>query len=104
MHAPIDAVVVQGGDNLTEYKFGNGTLAKTFCKVCGVHMTNEVRDASDKAEQVLRKSAEVTAERIRLTSLIAVNVRVLNGIELKDLKTPDRATKAATVEPLYVNP
>lgn len=69
-----------------------------------MHLTNEARDTSDEAEEQLQKLAEVKVEGVRLTSLIAVNARVLNGIELKDLKMPTRAAKAATIEPLYVNP
>ncbi|HWQ86582.1 GFA family protein [Brevundimonas sp.] len=37
-HTPAEAFrLLQGADRLTSYRFGEGTIDHTFCKVCGVY-------------------------------------------------------------------
>ncbi|KAK5654648.1 hypothetical protein OQA88_6969 [Cercophora sp. LCS_1] len=49
VYVPKDAVVLQGEENIGRYTFSSGSLAKTFCKTCGVNLTNDIVDESDKA-------------------------------------------------------
>jgi len=90
-------------ENLEKYSFGGGGLVKTFCKTCGVNISNEGAELSASEVSTLpegiRNRWNFIAKNWR-----PVNLRVLNDYNIKDIKEPERSTNGASFEPRYVNP
>ncbi len=58
--------ITSGADSLTEYRFNTEKIAHLFCKVCGVEVFGRAADQDG-------------------TPTFAVNVRMVNGIDLAAL-------------------
>jgi hypothetical protein len=83
-------VAIQGEENLERYHFkpGHGRLVfKTFCKNCGVQMTNPPNDGLTE-EQIAALSDDRKAFLERIKDTVPVNVRILNDVRLRDIKEP----------------
>ncbi|KAL6791288.1 Mss4-like protein [Trichoderma sp. SZMC 28013] len=95
-------VVLSGSDDaIGRYTFADGLTSKTFCRTCGINMTNlrnqlsrdEVRALSKHSRQVYGRNKESHP----------VNVRILHGVDVDKLKKVTFA--GATVMPsTYINP
>ncbi|KAK3316000.1 glutathione-dependent formaldehyde-activating enzyme [Apodospora peruviana] len=100
---PAEAVAIQGEKNLVRYEFGRRIVAKTFCKTCGVHMTNgPSASLSDEQYAALSDGFKAWVDMSR--ALCPVNLRVLNEFDIKEIKEPERLTGGGEVKPKYVNP
>ena len=84
------------------YHFGRGLLNKTFCRKCGVSITNQYRPESEGTEDPdwpdFVKEWVPMAKRLK-----AVNVRVLDGVDLEGLPEAERST-GGEWPPFYKNP
>ncbi|OLN88316.1 Centromere protein V 1 [Colletotrichum chlorophyti] len=97
-----DQVVLAGDDkNVGRYLFANHIVAKTFCKTCGVPLTNMHNPLTEEERKVLPDSARVWHERSK--KLHPVNVKILNGVDFKSLRT-QKLHGSAEHQPAYVNP
>lgn len=97
-----DQIVLQGEENLGKYGFGYGVLQKTFCKTCGVNITNQTLDLSDEEVKGLPEKAY---KRWKFMSeWRPVNLRVLDGFDVEEIKTPEKLTHGVDFEPKYVYP
>jgi len=77
-------VSIQGEDNVTVYGFNLGLWSKAFCKTCGIHLYAVHNMPSDEA---VAKMPETTKQwAIGAAHLRPLNLRVLNGVDLKELK------------------
>ena len=95
-------VALHGDDqDIGRYVFGQGLLSKTFCKTCGVPMSNEPRELSQDQVAAFSDEGREWYEGARVRH--PVNLRVLNEVDLTKL-TPLKLTKGAEIEPQYVNP
>jgi hypothetical protein len=97
----VDQVVVQGEDNLGRYTFARGIMAKTFCKTCGVPLTNAALDLSEDELAALSEGSRKWHARSR--DYLPVNLRVLHDFNVRDVKT-EKLNGFTHIEPLYVNP
>lgn len=97
-----EQVIVQGRENLRTYQFATGIVVKTFCKTCGVNVTNEAADLSE--EQVAALPDFLRGFYAGQKLQCGLNLRVLNDYNVKDIKEPTRSTFTVNIEPLYVNP
>lgn len=87
-YPPPESVVLSGAEeNIGRYQFNWHILEKTFCKICGVPMTNKAVDMTKEQEEALPEQA-VPWRALTLKSH-AVNVRVLEGVDLDKL-SPQR--------------
>ncbi|KAL7962220.1 Mss4-like protein [Trichoderma compactum] len=98
---PENVVLSGPEDAIGLYTFADGLTSKTFCRTCGINMTNlrnrlsrdEVRALSKHSRQVYGRNKESHP----------VNVRVLHGVDVGKLKNVTFA--GATVMPsTYTNP
>lgn len=88
---------------LGKYSFGSGVLAKTFCKRCGVNLTNSGIDMSE--DELAALSDDYRYRWNRMTRQVnGLNMRVINGIDIKDIKEPTRQEVGKNWPPLYVYP
>ncbi|KAI0159728.1 glutathione-dependent formaldehyde-activating enzyme [Xylariaceae sp. FL1272] len=78
-------VVIQGRENLELYISGNKTCGKSFCKICGVPVHNEILKFSDEelAAMTQEKRDWVTGGQ----NLCPINLRVINGLDVTELNT-----------------
>ncbi|KAK3390567.1 Mss4-like protein [Podospora didyma] len=96
-----DQTVIQGAENLSYYVFATTNWRKAFCKTCGVHLLNVLNPLTDEEVAALSDSArEFRATRGHMRP---VNIRVLNGFDLKSIEVTksDNGTKFGVP---YVNP
>ena len=79
-------VVLNGDDaDLGKYKFGRNIMQKTFCKKCGVQMTN--RQNPDITEEIKAQLDEPGKKFLGLSKgSHNPNLRVLDGVDLSKLK------------------
>ncbi|OHE90728.1 glutathione-dependent formaldehyde-activating enzyme [Colletotrichum orchidophilum] len=97
-----DQVVLTGDDDkIGRYIFGHHILAKTFCKTCGVSITNQSNTLTDEEQSALVERAQFWYKWSK--TLHPVNVRVLDGVDLKSLKVLQVDGKTEH-QPGYVNP
>ncbi|KAL6804092.1 Mss4-like protein [Trichoderma sp. SZMC 28012] len=98
---PENVVLSGSEDAIGRYTFAEGLTSKTFCRTCGINMTDlrnqlsrdEVRALSKHSRQVYGRNKESHP----------VNVRVLHGVDVDKLKKVTFA--GATVMPsTYINP
>jgi hypothetical protein len=83
---PTREQVVLSGDeaNIGEYAFQHKVGAKTFCKTCGVNMTNRMRKFSD--EELGALPEEIRGFIEGAWKMHPVNARALHGVDVKKLK------------------
>ncbi|KAJ0315500.1 hypothetical protein COL5a_011948 [Colletotrichum fioriniae] len=97
-----DQVVLTGDDDkIGRYIFGHHILAKTFCKNCGVPITNQFNPLSEEEQSNLVELAQYWYERSKTRH--PVNARVLDGVNVKSLKVAQIDGKTEH-QPGYVNP
>lgn len=95
--------MLSGDDaNIGRYSFARHMLSKTFCRTCGVCLTNEYRPVSEEQRAALSGTARSIDEYVR--GHHPVNVRVLAGVDLAGMKPPERGDGATGLPPPYVNP
>jgi hypothetical protein len=90
--------------DIGRYSFNSRISSKTFCRRCGVLMTNEARDLSAEALAAL---SEGTREWYNATkgSTHPVNLRVLNDFDLSKVRQKAERVDGQNVVPgEYVNP
>ncbi|KAK0642861.1 glutathione-dependent formaldehyde-activating enzyme [Cercophora newfieldiana] len=97
-----DQVVIQGTENLGSYVFGTKKAAKKFCKTCGVNMVNLAADLDEEEVAKLDENSKRMFEGIK--TMCPLNLRVLNDVNLSDIKDAEMATRGADMGPAYVNP
>ena len=95
-------VVIQGEENLGRYRFGTMAMAKTFCKKCGVNLTNVAMDLSDEEIEALPDAFRGMFAHTKL--LCPLNLRTLNDFHISEIKDPEKTTKGAEFGEKYVNP
>ncbi|KAI1268989.1 glutathione-dependent formaldehyde-activating enzyme [Xylariaceae sp. FL1019] len=78
-------VVIQGKENLELYITGNKTCGKSFCKICGVPVHNEILKFSD--EEIAAMPQEKKDWVVGGQNLCPINLRVINGLDVTELKT-----------------
>lgn len=97
----MDAVVLAGDDaDIGRYSFARRIMNKTFCRTCGVCMTNErnaqlADDAISEGDRPLKAWAEANHP---------VNLRVLDGVDLSAMKPSQMCDGANELPPPYENP
>ena len=79
---------------------GSGAWRKTFCKTCGVPISNETADLSD--EEIAALPEIVRNWRVKCLDLLPLNLRTLNGFDFKSL--PTRIGEGKKLGKPYVNP
>lgn len=95
--------MIQGRENLEAYRFGNGHLQKTFCKICGVNLTNEASKLSDEELADLpRESLREWHKRFQVRC--GFNIHVLDDFDLGSIKDPWKNTRGTEMEPRYIYP
>ncbi|KAH6887496.1 glutathione-dependent formaldehyde-activating enzyme [Thelonectria olida] len=97
-------VVLHGDPNdIGRYFFKGSTLiAKTFCKKCGTQMTNEPALQSEETIATLSEDQKKLYDM--MSPLHPVNIRVLEGVHLKDISGKVQRMRGADRPPHYVNP
>lgn len=100
---PLNEHIVLHGDEsqIGRYKFAD-MLAKTFCKTCGVSMTNEHLGLSEEQLSKLPEIYRLINENH--SKMLPVNVRVLHGVDLKQLVIEHFDGAGKIKQPAYVNP
>ncbi|KAI1815474.1 glutathione-dependent formaldehyde-activating enzyme [Poronia punctata] len=100
-YPPKPQVVVQGKENFTRYVFGKRLAGKCFCKICGVLILNDIAKLS---EEEVSKFDKATLDWYQgAHELAPINLRVLHGIDVKELK-PNQFDGYAFIQPQYVEP
>lgn len=95
-------VAIQGEDSIQRYRFARRMLDKTFCKRCGVPITNDAVDLTDEEVAALSEPAQGWYQRALVT--LPINVRVLNGFDYRELKETEKLNGREKIPPPYVNP
>lgn len=100
---PLGVNVVLHGkeDDVGQYLCGRRVVAKTFCRVCGVPLTNKPVELPEEQVMGLTDEDRKGYEKIKL--MHPVNVRVLENIYLTELNVM-RLTAGLDLLPTYVNP
>ena len=83
---PAKGRVVLCGDKdaVGHYAFNNGVNAKTFCKTCGINMTNAENPGMTEEKQAQLSEAEQGVVE-RTKGRQNVNTRVLNDVDISKL-------------------
>ncbi|KAK4239026.1 centromere protein V [Achaetomium macrosporum] len=95
--------------NIGKYSFARHVLYKSFCKICGVPLTNHHNDITDEERKALgalpisRESGFGEARIKRIKTLHPVNLRLFPDVDLKKLR-PERKDGAHMIQPPYENP
>ncbi|KAL6407092.1 glutathione-dependent formaldehyde-activating enzyme [Ilyonectria robusta] len=98
-----DQVILHGEpEDIGRYFFGSEVIGKTFCKKCGVQLTNEPSILSDEAVAALPEARRQVYDMVKPKH--PVNVRVLEGIDLSELKQKIQHLPGSARSPVYVNP
>lgn len=95
LHAP-------GAGSIGRYSFARGIISKTFCRACGVPLTNELRELSAADEAALPERTARFYEYAKTHH--PVNLRVFPDVDMGVLREPTRNDGANKLEPAYVNP
>ncbi|TDZ61052.1 Centromere protein V [Colletotrichum trifolii] len=97
-----DQVVLTGADDkMGKYSFNHSILYKTFCKRCGVPMTNHATSLSAEDAAALPEDRRFWYDLAQ--GKHAVNTRVLHGMDIYSLQ-PRQVDGKAEHKPAYVNP
>jgi hypothetical protein len=90
--------------DIGRYSFNNRILSKTFCRRCGVLMTNEYRDLSDEAVAALNEGTRNWYTSAKGSSH-PVNLRVLNDFDLSKVRPKVKRIDGRNIVPgEYVKP
>ncbi|KXJ92241.1 glutathione-dependent formaldehyde-activating enzyme [Microdochium bolleyi] len=76
-------VSIQGEDNVTFHRFNLGVWGKGFCKTCGVYLYGKHYPLPE--EVVAKMSEEAKKWTVGGAHLRPLNMRILNGLDLKEL-------------------
>ncbi|KAI0457628.1 glutathione-dependent formaldehyde-activating enzyme [Xylaria acuta] len=101
IYQPHAQFVIEGREILQEYLFGKKVAAKLFCKICGVPICSETVQLTE--EQVAEMDEETRKWYERATLHKALNLRVLDGLDVKDL-SPTQFDGYNFIQPGYVEP
>ncbi|KAI1342323.1 glutathione-dependent formaldehyde-activating enzyme [Xylariaceae sp. FL0016] len=97
-----EQVAVQGRENLASYQgVGRGFWSKSFCRTCGVHVLNELMPLTE--EQLAGLSPETRAWTWGGKAFFPINLRVMNGVDVRELKTI-KADGYGKIRPKYEEP
>ncbi|KAF3067940.1 hypothetical protein CFAM422_008106 [Trichoderma lentiforme] len=98
---PENVVLSGSEDAIGRYTFAEGLTSKTFCRTCGINMTDLRNQLSrDEVRALSKHSREIYG---RNKESHPVNVRILHGVDVDKLKKVTFA--GATVMPsTYINP
>jgi hypothetical protein len=96
-----EQVVLNGWDNIADYRMGKGIMSKKFCKTCGVHISNMSAPLSQEEENALPDDTRYWYEGSK--TMFPLNVRVLNGFDPSPLPI-SRFDGLTQIKPEYVNP
>ncbi|TDZ24852.1 Centromere protein V [Colletotrichum orbiculare MAFF 240422] len=89
--------------NIGRYSFAHYIVDKTFCKICGVAMTNQCNDLTEEERQARGAlSAEGLPDGFRAQH--PVNLRVLHDVDFVTMKPPTMKNGADAILPRYNNP
>ncbi|RWA04580.1 hypothetical protein EKO27_g10524 [Xylaria grammica] len=94
-------IVIEGGENLSKYMFGNKYGRKTFCGICGVPIHNELVHFTD--EELAAKPEKERDYIVGGLVFAPVNLRVINGLDVNDLNV-GRFHGYSASQPQYVEP
>ncbi|KAI3336760.1 glutathione-dependent formaldehyde-activating enzyme [Xylariaceae sp. AK1471] len=94
-------VVIVGQENLGLYLFGKKSAGKTFCKICGVPVHNQMMQFTE--EEIAAMSEATRKWCIGGKDLAPINLRLINDLNVKDLNV-DRFDGYAAIQPPYVEP
>ncbi|KAH6685660.1 glutathione-dependent formaldehyde-activating enzyme [Plectosphaerella plurivora] len=95
-------VALHGDDkDIGRYVFARKMMAKTFCKTCGVNLTNQPVDLAE--DVIAAMGEEDRGWFLSGRQRHPVNIRVLHDVDLTKL-TPSRMTQSRDMGPKYVNP
>ncbi|KAL0934387.1 glutathione-dependent formaldehyde-activating gfa [Colletotrichum truncatum] len=89
--------------NIGRYSFARHVLNKTFCKICGVCMTNEYNYSTDEERHALGAIPDDGFAN-RMKTEHPVNLRLFPDVDLSKLKPPALGDAANKVPPFYKNP
>ncbi|RYO76841.1 hypothetical protein DL766_010376 [Monosporascus sp. MC13-8B] len=95
-----EQVEIQGEENLGTYTFGTHAWGKTFCKTCGVPVHNQIQALTE--EQLGKFSEDVRNFILGAAHLKPVNIRILNGINTKELNVS--RIDGYSMPPVFVEP
>ncbi|KAL6817825.1 Mss4-like protein [Trichoderma sp. SZMC 28015] len=98
---PENVVLSGSEDAIGRYTFAEGLTSKTFCRTCGINMTDLRNQLSRDEVRALSKHSRRVYGRNKESH--PVNVRILHGVDVGKLKKVTFA--GATVMPsMYTNP
>ncbi|KAF2967896.1 hypothetical protein GQX73_g5722 [Xylaria multiplex] len=100
-YPPKAQVVTEGRGDLGVYLFNKNIASKKFCKICGVPVYSEAVQCTE--EQVAQMDEGSRQWYTRSKDLIALNLRVINGLDVKDLNAT-RFDGYTYIQPGYVEP
>jgi hypothetical protein len=97
-----EQVIIQGKENMAGYRFALKIMEKTFCKTCGVQVSNS---AIDLTEEELANLEEKNRGFYNYAHKISpLNLRVLNDFHYTDAKESNKMEGASFGSEKYVNP
>ncbi|KAI0509722.1 glutathione-dependent formaldehyde-activating enzyme [Xylaria bambusicola] len=94
-------VIIEGRENLGMYFFGKKHSGKTFCKICGVPVHNELVEPS--TEELAAMTDEEKIKRLGGISLSPINLRVIHDLNVNDLSVY-QFDGYSIFQPPYVEP
>lgn len=100
---PMGVNVALHGDekDISRYYFSRNVMGKTFCRTCGMNMTNQPAPLTSEEVAAMSEDDRKWFESSKLRH--PVNVRVLDGVDLTKLKII-KMTRGLDLPPKYVNP
>ncbi|KAI2469389.1 glutathione-dependent formaldehyde-activating enzyme [Annulohypoxylon bovei var. microspora] len=96
-----EQLVIEGEDNLEVYLFNTKLFGRTFCKTCGIAVHNSIQPFSEEEFNSLPANVQIHFKGAE--SLRPVNLRLFNGLNIKDLNV-GRFDGYNQTLPLYVEP
>ncbi|KAK1749631.1 glutathione-dependent formaldehyde-activating enzyme [Echria macrotheca] len=79
-----EQVVIRGEENMGKYYFGTKSIAKTFCKKCGINLTNAAAELDE--GEIAALDGNFRGLHALAKSLTPFNLRVLNGFHISEVK------------------
>ncbi|KAH7030879.1 glutathione-dependent formaldehyde-activating enzyme [Microdochium trichocladiopsis] len=94
-------VSIQGEENVTVYRFNLGVWGKAFCKTCGIYLYGKYHSPPEAA--IANLSEEGKKWVLGGAHLRPLNIRILNGVDLKELKL-SHSDGYTNIPPGYTEP